>query len=288
MGDFLHSAPVPKKYYRYFLKGLAYYTCHLNKACTLADLQAYVHLKSLKQLSGPELISVSYEVMGELVATQIAYNQNGYYRLNELLRTAHGSPSKQAETISHSRDSELSSGSGLKKMVNFSNTVTMWDIETVDGAVSIAGAVNNPTPYQVEFDHNMHQEGHESAANNTDTGNKSDSDMDEDEDNEAEMNPSAVTAETEPETGNDSDSNKTDDDEDKGSPDTQKQEPQAGHDSDSNLTDDEDKGSPNTRKQEPKARNDSDSDNDEDKGSPNTRKQEPEAGNDSDSNKADD
>uniref|UniRef100_A0A182S8B2 Uncharacterized protein n=1 Tax=Anopheles maculatus TaxID=74869 RepID=A0A182S8B2_9DIPT len=173
MGDFVDSEKIPKKYYRYFLKGLAYYTCHLNKACTMADLQAYVFLKSLQQLSEAELKSLSNHIMKQLVSTGIAYNQNGYFRLNELLRYAHGSSSsQQAEALDRSRDSELSSGSGLRKMVNFSNTVTMWPTDMIDGVGGRVGAVaanapmeqdvENP-PDKAEPDHNSDSDGDDEA-----------------------------------------------------------------------------------------------------------------------------
>ena len=123
MGDAAeHSKDIPKKYYRYFLKGLAYYTCHMNRgntrarnsfslrflnlhifcrffsfpACTLADLQAYVFLKSLQQLSEADLTYLSNEVMEQLVACEIAEDYNGYYRLNEWLRFANGGSSSSS------------------------------------------------------------------------------------------------------------------------------------------------------------------------------------------------
>ncbi|XP_052891410.1 clumping factor A-like [Anopheles moucheti] len=210
MSDFVHSKDIPKKYYRYFLKGLAYYTCHLNKACTLADLQAYVFLKSLQQLSAADLTSLSNEVMRKLVSAGIANNQNGYYRLHELLRFAHGSSSKQVETIDQNRDLELSSGSGLRKMVNFSNTVTMWPTDTLDGVDTMPGAVVSPTEF-LSVSTSTIQEDIESSINETDADNQSDSDHD-DEDNDgekAETNQNASQGETSPETKHDSDSNRT-------------------------------------------------------------------------------
>nr|XP_040241458.2 uncharacterized protein LOC120961636 [Anopheles coluzzii] len=150
MGDAAeHSKDIPKKYYRYFLKGLAYYTCHMNRACTLADLQAYVFLKSLQQLSEADLTYLSNEVMEQLVACEIAEDYNGYYRLNEWLRFANGgssSSSGQTKPLDRAIDTQLSSGSGLKRIVNFSNTVTMWPTDTVDGA-----AMASPLPQLEEF-----------------------------------------------------------------------------------------------------------------------------------------
>uniref|UniRef100_A0A182M6U9 Uncharacterized protein n=1 Tax=Anopheles culicifacies TaxID=139723 RepID=A0A182M6U9_9DIPT len=190
----------------------------------MADLQAYVYLKSLQQLSEAELTSLSQKVMSELVSTGIAYNQNGYYRLNELLRSANDSSSKQAETI-EPRDLELSSGSGLKKTVNFSNTVTMWPIDAMDGVSTIAGTVSNPAPHIQQSGpiSILDQEDIESPEKKLDPGNKSDSDNDGDDDNKPETNTSAFKAD--PETESDSDLNLTDHDEDKEPPDSEKQEP---------------------------------------------------------------
>uniref|UniRef100_A0A182RLE1 Uncharacterized protein n=1 Tax=Anopheles funestus TaxID=62324 RepID=A0A182RLE1_ANOFN len=229
MGDFVNSNDIHKKYYRLFLKGLAYYTCHLNKACTLGDLQAYVFMKNLQKLSEADLTFLSQEVMRQLVATGIAYNQNGYYRLNELLRFANGSSSKQPETIHHSPDTELSSGSGLRKKVNFHNNVTMWPTDTLDGALS------NPTPYLSES----------GSTNKTDADNQSDSDEDDDDNDgeRAETNPSASQGKTEPEAKKDSESNSslvtlddTDDEDSNTSHKAEKQEP----DKEQNNTESED------------------------------------------------
>ncbi|XP_053658072.1 uncharacterized protein LOC128707149 [Anopheles marshallii] len=211
MSDFVHSKDIPKKYYRYFLQGLAYYTCHLNKACTLADLQAYVFLKDLQQLSAADLRFLTNEVMEKLVSVGIANNQNGYYRLHELLRYAHGASSKQVKTIDHTRDSELSSGSGLRKAVNFSNTVTMWPGDTSEGVATIAGAVSNPMDVLSVSISTDEQEDIECPINEPDAENQSDNDKN-DEDNpggKEETNRNASESKTSPETENESDSSRT-------------------------------------------------------------------------------
>ncbi|XP_050070983.1 serine-aspartate repeat-containing protein C-like [Anopheles maculipalpis] len=197
MGDFVNSEKISKKYYRYFLKGLAYYTCHLNKACTLTDLQAYVFLKSLQQLSEAELKFISNHVMDQLVAAGIACNQNGYFRLNELLRYAHSSTTQQAEASGNggSREFELSSGSGLRKMVNFSNTVTMWPTDTMDA---------NPTDSGPTMDQDV-----EEQPNRTEPDNNSDSDRD-DEDNKAKTASNASQTNSDPGKQSDSDSGESD------------------------------------------------------------------------------
>ncbi|XP_053669650.1 protein phosphatase inhibitor 2-like [Anopheles nili] len=129
MGDFTNSKDIPKKYYRYFLKGLAYYTCQLNRACTEKDLQAFVYLKSMQNLSPSELISLTKKVMGQLVNTGVACRQNGYFRLNELLRHVNSSPKRRNSTKGRPADEELSSGSGLNKRIKFSTVTTMFPIE---------------------------------------------------------------------------------------------------------------------------------------------------------------
>uniref|UniRef100_A0A182Y6J4 Uncharacterized protein n=1 Tax=Anopheles stephensi TaxID=30069 RepID=A0A182Y6J4_ANOST len=185
MGDFAHTENIPKKYYRYFLKGLAYYTCHLNKACTRTDLQAYVFLKSLQQLTEADLKFLSDHVMKHLVSTGIANEQNGYYRLNELLRYAHGSSSQRAEASAQSRDAELSSGSGLRKMVNFSSTVTMWPTDTMDGVAIIDANPTESGPTMIDQDV-------EKRADKT----ESDADSDEDADDKAKTAPNALQGKT--------------------------------------------------------------------------------------------
>ncbi|EGK96841.1 AGAP013156-PA [Anopheles gambiae str. PEST] len=184
MGDAAeHSKDIPKKYYRYFLKGLAYYTCHMNRACTLADLQAYVFLKSLQQLSEADLTYLSNEVMEQLVASEIAEDYNGYYRLNEWLRFANGgssSSSGQTKPLDRAIDTQLSSGSGLKRIVNFSNTVTMWPTDAVDGA-----AMASRLPQLEEFVPLCLDDGEKGPEG---SGNASESDSDEEKSTETTVN----------------------------------------------------------------------------------------------------
>uniref|UniRef100_A0A182JYR0 Uncharacterized protein n=1 Tax=Anopheles christyi TaxID=43041 RepID=A0A182JYR0_9DIPT len=210
MGDSaVQSKGIPKKYYRYFLKGLAYYTCHMNRACTLTDLQAYVFLKCLQQLSEADLSYLSNEVMEQLVSAGIAHDHNGYYRLNEWLRFSNGSSSsRQAEKMAHSPDTELSSGSGLKRAVNFSNTVTMWPTDTVDGMTMASPLLQFQEFVPLEQD---------DVEIGSQTLNKSESDSDEEKTETTSNEPKTVQTNPEKEKHSDSDDSSTEKESEDGS-----------------------------------------------------------------------